>query len=470
MSKQNTSGFSSERQIPADIEAERSLLGAILQDPEVMGSAVMTITDDDFFYLERHQLIWNALCNLNNSLTQIDLATISAELTKMDKLDIVGGREYIFDLMESVASAAYVPWLLEHLRSKAVLRKLIRTSSSIIEKSMDPSSDPDDVLQDAERGIFAIADNQTKNTVQSLDNFVTPLLERLNNRRDGLTGVPTGITELDELTNGLQKSDLIILAARPDMGKTSLAMTVAANAAIKYGKNVLFFSLEMDGVQFAQRLLCSQAQIDQSRLSKGRLNSDEIKKLCASVPPINQAPIFVDDSADLSIEDIMSKARQLKRKGRLDLLVIDNLQLMNADTKECRAVANGEIVRKLKQLAKELQIPIIALALLSSKDYDQYRDRPQLSDLREAGSIEIFADMVWFVERPFMQTYRDEDRYKATLIVAKNRNGSVKDIDMSFVPEFTTFYDAIDSQDEVDGDYQYDDGNGGEPSTDFGGY
>ncbi len=470
MSKQNTSEFSSERQIPADIEAERSLLGAILQDPEVMGSAMKTITDDDFFYMERHQLIWNALCTMYKAGKQIDLVTISAELTKMDKLDIVGGREYIFDLMDAVASAAYVPWLLEHLRSKAVLRKLIRTSSSIIEKSMDPSSDPDDVLQDAERGIFAIADNQTKNTVQSLDNFVTPLLERLNNRRDGLTGVPTGITELDELTNGLQKSDLIILAARPDMGKTSLAMTVAANAAIKYGKNVLFFSLEMDGVQFAQRLLCSQAQIDQSRLSKGRLNSDEIKKLCASVPPINQAPIFVDDSADLSIEDIMSKARQLKRKGRLDLLVIDNLQLMNADTKECRAVANGEIVRKLKQLAKELQIPIIALALLSSKDYDQYRDRPQLSDLRETGSIEIFADMVWFVERPFMQTYRDEDRYKATLIVAKNRNGSVKDIDMSFVPEFTTFYDAIDSQDEVDGDYQYDDGNGGEPSTDFGGY
>ena len=470
MSKQNTSEFSSERQIPADIEAERSLLGAILQDPEVMGSAMKTITDDDFFYMERHQLIWNALCTMYKAGKQIDLVTISAELTKMDKLDIVGGREYIFDLMDAVASAAYVPWLLEHLRSKAVLRKLIRTSSSIIEKSMDPSSDPDDVLQDAERGIFAIADNQTKNTVQSLDNFVTPLLERLNNRRDGLTGVPTGITELDEFTNGLQKSDLIILAARPDMGKTSLAMTVAANAAIKYGKNVLFFSLEMDGVQFAQRLLCSQAQIDQSRLSKGRLNSDEIKKLCASVPPINQAPIFVDDSADLSIEDIMSKARQLKRKGRLDLLVIDNLQLMNADTKECRAVANGEIVRKLKQLAKELQIPIIALALLSSKDYDQYRDRPQLSDLRETGSIEIFADMVWFVERPFMQTYRDEDRYKATLIVAKNRNGSVKDIDMSFVPEFTTFYDAIDSQDEVDGDYQYDDGNGGEPSTDFGGY
>ena len=202
MSEENNSKSFDGRQMPADVEAERCLLGGILRDPEVMGTAVMAISDDDFFYMERHQLIWNALCSLNKAVTPIDPVTLSAELTKMGKLDIVGGREYIFELMESVASSANVPWQLEHLRSKAVLRKLIRTSSDIIRQAMDPASTPDNVLQDAERDIFAIADNQVRNTLKSIDNFVAPLLERINNRREGgITGVPTGITELDELTN-----------------------------------------------------------------------------------------------------------------------------------------------------------------------------------------------------------------------------------------------------------------------------
>ena len=471
MSEENTSKSFDGRQMPADVEAERCLLGGILRDPEVMGSAVMSISDDDFFYLERHQLIWNALCSLNKSVTPIDPVTLSAELSKMGKLDIVGGREYIFELMESVASSANVPWQLEHLRNKAVLRKLIRTSSDIIRKSMDPASTPDNVLQDAERDIFAIADNQIRDTLKPIDNFVTPLLERLNNHKDGITGVPTGITELDTLTNGLQNSDLIILAARPGVSKTSFAMTVAANAAIKYGRNVAFFSLEMDGVQLAQRLLCSQAQIDQSRVRSGKLNDDEKRKIFAAVPLINQAPLFVDDNADLGIMELMSKARQLKHKGHLDLLIIDYLQLMKTGKEENRAVAIGAISRGLKILAKELQIPVIALAQLSRKVEEKGRERPQLSDLRESGSIEQDADMVWFVERPFVQTHKDEDRYKATLIVAKHRNGSVKDIDMSFVPEFTTFYDATDQQSGGDEEYQYgSDDDGGPQVADFGSF
>ncbi|MBQ7079002.1 MAG: replicative DNA helicase [Fibrobacter sp.] len=471
MSEENTSKSFDGRQMPADVEAERCLLGGILRDPEVMGSAVMSISDDDFFYLERHQLIWNALCSLNKAVTPIDPVTLSAELSKMGKLDIVGGREYIFELMESVASSANVPWQLEHLRNKAVLRKLIRTSSDIIRKSMDPASTPDNVLQDAERDIFAIADNQIRDTLKPIDNFVTPLLERLNNHKDGITGVPTGITELDTLTNGLQNSDLIILAARPGVGKTSFAMTVAANAAIKYGRNVAFFSLEMDGVQLAQRLLCSQAQIDQSRVRSGKLNDDEKRKIFAAVPLINQAPLFVDDNADLGIMELMSKARQLKHKGHLDLLIIDYLQLMKTGKEENRAVAIGAISRGLKILAKELQIPVIALAQLSRKVEEKGRERPQLSDLRESGSIEQDADMVWFVERPFVQTHKDEDRYKATLIVAKHRNGSVKDIDMSFVPEFTTFYDATDQQSGGDEEYQYgSDDDGGPQVADFGSF
>ena len=358
---------------------------------------------------------------------------------------------------------------LEHLKNKSTLRKMIKSASETIKKAMDPSFNPDDVVQDAERDIFAIADKQVKGAVKPIENFVSPLLERLNNRKDGITGIPTGIKDLDELTNGLQNSDLIILAARPGVGKTSFALTIAANAAIDYNKHVAFFSLEMDGMQLAQRLLCSRAEVDQSKLRNGKLNRDEMNKIIAKVAPINQSPLYVDDNADLGIMELMSKARELKRKDQLDMLVVDYLQLMKTGNEENRAVAIGNISRGLKILAKDLHIPVIALAQLSRKVEEKGRDRPQLSDLRESGSIEQDADMVWFVERPYVRTHKDEDKYKAELIVAKHRNGSVKDIPLSFFPEYTTFFDPTNDEgpEGGDSDYQYDDG-GSAGFTDFG--
>ena len=460
------------RQVPMDCDAERYLLGGILRDPNVMAPVIEMVSDDDFFYLERHQLIWHAMKNLYGQGTPIDMLTLPAELEKMGKLSQVGGREYVFEMMESVASSANVEWNLSHLRDKYVLRKLINMSSETIKQAMDPSSAPDEVLQSAERDVFAIAEKQVKNTLRPIENFMSPLLERLTTRKEGITGVPTGITELDNLTNGLQDSDLIILAARPGVGKTSFALTIAANAAIDKGKHVAFFSLEMDGVQLAQRLLCSRAQIDQSKLRNNKLNRDEMNKLVAMVGPINQSNLFVDDNADLGIMELMSKARDLKRKGNLDLLIIDYLQLMKTGGEESRAVAIGAISRGLKILAKELHIPVIALAQLSRKVEEKGRDRPQLSDLRESGSIEQDADMVWFVERPYVRTHKDEDMYKAELIVAKHRNGSVKDIPLSFRPEYTTFYDAVDDSgmgEEADyNDFSDDSSYAG--GTDFGGY
>ena len=448
-----------------DGDAERYLLGGILRDPNVMSPVIDVVSDDDFFYLERHQLIWRAMRQLYSAGTPIDMLTIPAELEKMGKLREAGGREYVFEIMESVASSANVEWNLEHLRDKYVLRKLIHMSSDTIKKAMDATSAPDEVLQSAERAVFAIAEKQVKNTLRPIENFVSPLLERLNNRKDGITGIPTGLTELDEFTNGLQNSDLIILAARPGVGKTSFALTIAANAAIDFNKNVAFFSLEMDGVQLAQRLLCSRAKVDQSKLRNGKLNRDEMNQLIAKVAPINQSPLYVDDNADLGIMELMSKARDLKRKGKLDMLVIDYLQLMKTGKEENRAVAIGAISRGLKILAKELHIPVIALAQLSRKVEEKGRERPQLSDLRESGSIEQDADMVWFVERPYVRTHKDEDKYKAELIVAKHRNGSVKDIPLAFVPEYTTFFDATadDGGSDDGGEYQYgsDDQGGG---------
>ena len=443
-----------------DCDAERYLLGGILRDPNVIAPVIEVVSEDEFFYLERHQLIWHAMKNLYSQGTPIDMLTLPAELEKAGKLPQAGGREYIFEMMESVASSANVDWNLQHLRNKYVLRKLIKMSSETIKKAMDASNSPDEVLQAAERDVFAIAEKQVKNSLKPIENFVTPLLDRLNNRKDGITGVPTGITELDQLTNGLQNSDLIILAARPGVGKTSFALTIAANAAIDYHKNVAFFSLEMDGVQLAQRLLCSRAQIDQSKLRNNKLSPEEMRKLIATVAPINQAPLYVDDNADLGIMELMSKARDLKRKGNLDMLIIDYLQLMKTGGEENRAVAIGAISRGLKILAKELKIPVIALAQLSRKVEEKGRERPQLSDLRESGSIEQDADMVWFVERQFVRTHKDEDKYKAELIVAKHRNGSVRDIDLSFVPEYTTFYDATNEEGDGgagDSEYSYSD-------------
>ena len=449
------------RQMPMDTDAERYLLGGILRDPAVMETATAEISGDDFFYMERHQLIWNALTNLYKAGTPIDLVTLSAELDHAGKLQLAGGREYLFDLMESVASSANVSWQLDHLRDKAVLRRLIRSSSDTIKKDMDSTVNTDEVLQSAERSIFSIAEQKVKDSLRPIDKFVAPLLERLNNRKDGITGVPTGISELDELTNGLQPSDLIILAARPGVGKTSFALTIAANAAIDYNKHVAFFSLEMDGMQLAQRLLCSRAQVDQSRLRNGKLSRDEMNKLIAFVTPINQAPLFVDDNADLGIMELMSKTRKLKRQGKLDLVVIDYLQLMKTGGEENRAVAIGAISRGLKILAKELSVPVIALAQLSRKVEEKGRERPQLSDLRESGSIEQDADMVWFVDRPYVRNHHEDEIHNAELMVAKHRNGSVKDIKLCFMPEYTTFYDWTD---DMDASYQSDrdEGDGGD--------
>lgn len=458
------------RQMPMDTDAERYLLGGILRDPAVMETATAEVSGDDFFYMERHQLIWHSLAELYKMGTPIDLVTLSAALEKAGKLQLAGGREYLFDLMESVASSANVSWQLEHLRDKAVLRRLIRSSSETIKKAMDATTNTDEVLQSAERDIFSIAEQKVKDSLRPIDKFVAPLLERLNNRKDGITGVPTGISELDELTNGLQPSDLIILAARPGVGKTSFALTIAANAAIDFNKHVAFFSLEMDGVQLAQRLLCSRAQVDQSRLRNGKLSRDEMNKLIAFVTPINQAPLFVDDNADLGIMELMSKTRKLKRQGKLDLVVIDYLQLMKTGGEENRAVAIGAISRGLKILAKELSVPVIALAQLSRKVEEKGRERPQLSDLRESGSIEQDADMVWFVDRPYVRNHHEDEIHNAELMVAKHRNGSVKDIKLCFMPEYTTFYDWTDDQEAgYQGDREEGDGGSDFGPMDWGG-
>jgi replicative DNA helicase len=285
--------------------------------------------------------------------------------------------------------------------------------------------------------------------MKQLKDFIPLLQEKLEGPK-GVTGVHTGIAKLDELTGGLQESDLVLLAARPGVGKTSFALTVAANAAIDYGHKVAFFSLEYDGVQITQSILCKRAQVDLNRFRNGDLDADEKQRWCAVADSVREAPIFFDYDANLDMAKLACEARQLKSEGKLDLLVVDYLQLMQVGNEEDRAVAIGNISHGLKILAKELKIPVIALAQLSRKVEEKGRDRPQLSDLRESGSIEQDADMVWFVERPFLHTHRDEDKHKAVLIVARNRNGQVQDIPMTFISEYVAFYGEAPSV-EYDG-------------------
>jgi len=432
---------SASRQVPQNIDAEINLLGGLIQDSEGF-TEILAILEEESFFLEKHRIIWGALTALYRHGTIIDLVTMSTTLEQQGKLQLIGGKEYLFYLIESVASSANVLWHAEIIRKKYVLRKLISNSGDTIRAAQDPAADPDDILQESERQIFNLAEKQVRDSLRPIETHITSLLLKLKDRKEGLTGCPTGFDALDTLTNGLQPSDLIVLAGRPGMGKTAFALSLASNAAINFGRKVAFFSLEMDGEQLVQRILSSRAQVNLSNLRSGRLSRDDYQKINAQVQPILESKVFVDDNSDLGIMELMSKTRSLKRKSGLDLVIVDYLQLMKTGKEENRAVAIGAISRGLKILAKDLRVPVIALAQLSRKAEEKGRERPQLSDLRESGSIEQDADMVWFVERPVYRTHAEEDKYKAQLFVAKHRNGSVADIDLVFKPEFTTFYNA----------------------------
>ena len=432
---------SAQRQAPQNIDAEVNLLGGLIQDAEGF-TEILAILDEDSFYLEKHQIIWKALTLLYRQGTVIDLVTLATTLESQGKLQLIGGKEYLFNLIESVASSANVLWHAQIIHSKYILRKLISNSNETIRAAQDPAASPDEILQESERQIFSLAEKQVRDSMRPIETHISSLLTKLKDRKDGISGCPTGFTELDSLTNGLQPSDLIILAGRPGMGKTAFALSLASNAAINFGRQVAFFSLEMDGEQLVQRILASRAQVNMSNIRSGHLSKEDKQRLYAQVQPIIESKFFVDDNSDLGIMELMSKTRSLKRKSGLDLVIVDYLQLMKTGKEENRAVAIGAISRGLKILAKDLRVPIIALAQLSRKAEEKGRERPHLSDLRESGSIEQDADMVWFVERPVYRTHNEEDKYKAQLLVAKHRNGSVADIDLVFRPEFTTFYNA----------------------------
>lgn len=437
------------RSTPQAVEAEVAFLGGVMQDANALSDTVSLLEPDDFFQ-ERHRVVWEALRKLSQLNIPVGVVTLSAELEKDGRLETVGGRDYLLRLVESVGSAAQAKVLAELIRKKSTMRRLIAAATGAIREAEDPASEPDEVISKVEGEIMSLAERQVKDSLRPAGDVVQEVLKALENRKDGLSGCPTGFTDLDRLTNGLQPSDLIILAGRPGMGKSAFALTLAANSSFTYGKRVAFFSLEMGAEQLMQRILCSMAGIELSRFRANRLNRDEYSKLPGIASRIMQTnTLYVDDNLDLGIMELLSKCRSLRRKSGLDLVIVDYLQLMKTGREENRAVAVGAISRGLKILAKDLKIPVIALAQLSRKTEDRAdsarggKTRPQLSDLRESGSIEQDADMVWFIERPFYRSHDEADKNKAQLLVAKHRNGSTADIDLTWVPQYTRFENYV---------------------------
>ena len=439
----------SGRAAPQAVEAEVFFLGGVMQDPNVLSDVVSLLDPEDFFQ-ERHKIIWEALQRLSQFNTPIDVVTLSNALETENKLEAAGGREYLLKLIESVASGANARYHAEIIQKKAVMRRLINVSTTAIREAQDPTAEPDDVISKLEGSVMALAEKQVKNSLRPASEVVQEILKAVEMRKDGFSGCPTGFTDLDRLTNGLQPSDLIILAGRPGMGKSAFALTLAANSSVNYGKHVAFFSLEMGAEQLMQRIICSLAGLELSKFRSGHLNQDEFAKLPGAASRIMQSnTLYVDDNLDLGIMELLSKCRSLKRKVGLDLVIVDYLQLMKTGKEENRAVAVGAISRGLKVLAKDLKIPVIALAQLSRKTEERadaarsIKARPQLSDLRESGSIEQDADMVWFIERPFYRSHDEADKNKAQLLVAKHRNGATADIDLTWIPQYTRFDNYI---------------------------
>ncbi|NLB62901.1 MAG: replicative DNA helicase [Fibrobacter sp.] len=440
---------------PHALEAETHLLGGLMQDSDMLPECLEVITAEDFYW-EKHQMIFRAMMHLDQEAIGIDAVTIAEHLQTQEELTKVGGQEYLFTLMESVASAANARFHADIIKQKSLLRGLLKTSQQVVREALDPSANPTEVIERAEQKIFEISQQQVSDSLQPIGavmDIVLQMIERYS--KDDISGCPTGFRDLDKLTNGLQKSDLIILAGRPAMGKTALALTLAANAAIVYNKKVAFFSLEMGAEQLVQRVLCSRAEINMNLLRTGRLPNHEYKKIPMFSDEIVKSKLYIDDQASLSITELRSKCRNLARRQGLDLIVVDYLQLMDVGKAENRSVAIGNVSRGLKIMAKELDVPVLSLAQLSRKAEDPSRKgRPMLSDLRESGSIEQDADMVWFIHRPWIYN-RDDERGPnyAELVVAKHRNGPIEDIPLFFAGEYATFRDYTAAEAPDDGGF-----------------
>lgn len=452
---------------PQAVELERVILGALMIDRDAF-TVVSEILHPETFYEQRHQKIFQAIQTLNIQEKPVDIMTVTEQLRRQGELEEVGGPAYIVDLSSHVASSANIEYHSHILAQKYLARQLIHFASTIETDAFSEQTDVDELMQRAEAQLFELSQ---KNMVQDFKQIASvvdeahQILLKAANTSGGLTGVPSGFTKLDEITSGWQPSDLVIIAGRPAMGKTSFALSIAKNVAVDYNVPVAFFSLEMNNVQLVNRLISNVCEIAGSKILNGQLAKDEWERFDNNVRRLQDAPIYVDDTPSLSIFELRTKARRLVREHGIKLLMIDYLQLMNASGMRLnsRQEEVSTISRSLKGLAKELNIPILALSQLnrSVESRDGGKDgidgkRPQLSDLRESGAIEQDADMVLFVHRPeYYRIFEDNNgnslRGMAYCIIAKHRKGKTDDVLLSFKGEFTRFGNPDDSS-ALDGD------------------
>lgn len=447
---------------PQAIDMEEAVLGAIMLEKEAI-ITVIDILKPESFYKDVHQKIYSAIISLNQRELPVDLYTVTEELRSEDELDNVGGPVYLTQLTSKVVSAAHVEFHAKIVAQKFIQRELIRVTSEIQGRAFDDSNDINELLDFSENELFQIAEGNIKREVSPLNIVLKEAIheiEEASKREDALIGVPSGFTKLDRLTSGWQRSDLVIVAARPSMGKTAFALSMARNMAVDHKKSVAVFSLEMSAVQLVNRLIVAETELPSNRIKNGRLKEEEWKQLESKIKTLEDASIFIDDTPAISVFELRAKCRRLTAQHKLDIAIVDYLQLMTGPREAgSREQEVSSISRSLKSISKELNVPIIALSQLNrSVEVRGGNKRPQLSDLRESGAIEQDADMVLFIHRPekYGFTTLDNDMPSkgiAEIILAKNRNGPVDDVLLRFREERAQFidledidYDAISSQ------------------------
>jgi len=430
-----------EKGLPSNVEAERSILGAILLDNLVCNQAIELLRREDFF-LESHRRIFEKMIVLIERTMPIDLITLSDELRRAGEFEQIGGATYIASLIDGVPRTDTIEPYAKLVKSKSMLRKLITASNQITALAFEEEDDADVIIDKAEQMIFQIAEDKVRQGFQYVGDVAHRRLEQIEQmagRPEMITGVPTGFTDFDRMTSGLQRQELIVIAARPSMGKTALALNMAQYAA-KNANVCGIFSLEMSAEQLVSRLLCSEARVDAHRLRTGYLNREEWARLADALRRLTETKIFIDDTPGVGVLEMRAKCRRLKAEHGLDLLIIDYLQLMAGRGRiESRQQEVSQISRDLKGLAKELDVPVIALSQLSRAPEQRTEHKPQLSDLRESGAIEQDSDVVCFIFREELYNPTDDNQGMAELIVGKQRNGPTGAVQLAFLKEFTRF-------------------------------
>lgn len=430
------------RSMPHSIEAEQSVIGSMLIDKTSIAEAMEVLKTEDF-YKDAHKLIFNSILELYQEDIAVDIITLTEDLKAKDKLDSSGGITYISELGGSVVSTANIQSYIKIVKDKSILRRLIKSSTKIIEESYNNQGDVLKAMDLAEKEIFNISNNRTTSEFEPMNAVLERgflEIERIFNNKGETTGVASGFRELDDKTSGFQKGDMVLIAARPSMGKTTFALNIAENAALRSGKSIAIFSLEMSKEQLAYKLLCSQAHVDMLRLRTGNLDDKDWENIAKASGPLAAAKIFIDDTAGITVMEMRSKCRRLKIEHGIDMILIDYLQLMSGGKgTESRQQEVSEISRSIKALAKEMQCPVIALSQLSRAPEQRTDHRPMLSDLRESGSIEQDADLVMFLYRDEYYDKETEEKNVGECIIAKQRNGPTGTVKLAWLGQFSKF-------------------------------